>query len=66
MRSIVQGRTVIIIAHRLAAVRPCARIIGMHQGEIVEIGAHEELLARKGGLYARLWALQSDQVKARA
>ena len=65
MRSIVQGRTVIIIAHRLAAVRPCTRIVGMVQGEIVEVGAHEELL-RRDGLYSRLWALQSDQARAPA
>src|SRR4029077_1872911 len=66
MRSIVHGRTVIIIAHRLAAVRPCARIVGMHKGEIVEVGGHENLLARKDGLSARLWALQSDQARAPA
>jgi subfamily B ATP-binding cassette protein HlyB/CyaB len=60
MRSIVRGRTVVIIAHRLAAVRPCTRIIGMRKGEIVEVGAHEELLARNDGLYSRLWALQSE------
>jgi subfamily B ATP-binding cassette protein HlyB/CyaB len=66
MRSIVQGRTVIIIAHRLAAVRPCTRIVGMLRGEIVEVGAHEQLLARQGGLYAHLWALQSDQARAPA
>ena len=64
MRSIVRGRTVIIIAHRLAAVRPCRRIVGMRGGEIVEVGTPEELLARKDGLYARLWALQSDQARA--
>jgi len=63
MRSIVNGRTVIIIAHRLAAVRPCTRIIGMHEGQIVEQGSHEELLAQPGGLYARLWALQTEQAK---
>ena len=63
MRSIVRGRTVVIIAHRLAAVRPCTRIVGMHRGEIVEAGSHEELLARADGLYARLWALQSDQAR---
>lgn len=49
----------IVIAHRLQAVRPCDRIIGMEEGRIVEIGAHDELL-RRGGLYARLWALQND------
>jgi ATP-binding cassette, subfamily B, bacterial HlyB/CyaB len=50
MRAIVRGRTVIIIAHRLAAVRPYSRIVGMRQGEIVEIGSREELLRREGGL----------------
>ena len=60
MRAIVRGRTVIIIAHRLAAVRDCDRIVGMQRGEIVEVGTHDQLLARPGGLYARLWALQSE------
>jgi subfamily B ATP-binding cassette protein HlyB/CyaB len=64
MRAITRGRTVLIIAHRLAAVRPCNRIVGMHRGEIVEVGTHDELLAHKGGLYARLWALQMDQGRA--
>jgi subfamily B ATP-binding cassette protein HlyB/CyaB len=61
MNRIVQGRTVIIIAHRLAAVRRCNRIIGMKDGRIVESGTHEELLATEGGLYAHLWHLQSSQ-----
>lgn len=61
MREIVRGRTVIIIAHRLAAVRDCDRIVGMAQGEIVEIGTHLELRNKEGGLYAHLWALQSEQ-----
>ena len=59
MREIVRGRTVIIIAHRLQALRPCSRIVGMEDGRIVEMGSHAELL-RAGGLYARLWALQTD------
>jgi subfamily B ATP-binding cassette protein HlyB/CyaB len=60
MRAIVRGRTVVIIAHRLAAVRDCDRIVGMQRGEIVETGTHDQLLLRPGGLYARLWGLQSE------
>jgi ATP-binding cassette, subfamily B, bacterial HlyB/CyaB len=58
MLEIVKGRTVIIIAHRLQAVRRCNRIIGLHEGRIVEVGSHDELLKAKW-LYAHLWALQS-------
>ena len=60
MRPISRGRTVIVIAHRLAAVRDCDRIIGMDRGRIVEDGSHEELVRRAGGLYARLWTLQNE------
>jgi ATP-binding cassette, subfamily B, bacterial HlyB/CyaB len=60
MRRIVKDRTVIIIAHRLAAVRGCNRIVGMQDGRIVEAGSHEELIRRPGGLYAYLWGLQSQ------
>lgn len=59
MREIVKGRTVLIIAHRLATVRHCDRIIGMMEGRIVEEGSHEQLLARANGLYAHLWQLQT-------
>ncbi|MGH6645134.1 MAG: ATP-binding cassette domain-containing protein, partial [Bradyrhizobium sp.] len=59
MAQIVKGRTVIIIAHRLAAVRGCDRIVGVSEGRVVEIGTHNELLALPKGLYARLWAIQS-------
>ena len=61
MRQIVRNRTVIIIAHRLAAVRPCNRIYGLADGRIVEAGPHDELVQRPNGLYARLWALQNNQ-----
>ena len=66
MAAIAKGRTVLIIAHRLAAVRPCARIVGLVQGEIVEVGSHQELLRREGGLYRRLWELQSQLGQAEA
>jgi subfamily B ATP-binding cassette protein HlyB/CyaB len=63
MEQIARGRTVVIIAHRLAAVRHCDRIIGMYNGEIIETGTHEELLRRKGGLYAHLWSLQNEHLE---
>jgi subfamily B ATP-binding cassette protein HlyB/CyaB len=62
MRSICKGRTVIIIAHRLAAVRNCDRIISIKDGRIVEDGSHNTLLSNPEGLYARLWRMQSENV----
>lgn len=64
MRQIVRGRTVVIIAHRLATVRACNRIIGMTEGRIVEIGTHDDLIQRPDGLYAHLWQLQSGMATA--
>ncbi len=64
MKAIVQDRTVVIIAHRLAAVRDCDRIVGMVDGEIVEVGTHDQLLRRRGGLYAHLWSLQNEHLTA--
>ena len=64
MTHIMRGRTVIIIAHRLAAVRCCHRIFGMLDGRLAEAGTHAELLANPNGLYARLWDLQNRQAAA--
>lgn len=58
MASICKGRTVIIIAHRLSAVRHANRIIAMERGRIVEAGPHDELIKRPQGLYAYLWRMQ--------
>lgn len=57
MRSIVQGRTVLIIAHRLSAIRTAHRIITMEAGVITESGTHETLMAADGR-YAQLWKTQ--------
>ena len=53
------GRTTLVIAHRLATVLECDRILVIDQGRIVEEGTHESLVA-KGGLYARLARLQFE------
>jgi ATP-binding cassette, subfamily B, bacterial HlyB/CyaB len=60
MLHIVKGRTVIIIAHRLVAVRDADRIVAMDTGQIVEDGNHSELIARSDSLYGRLWRMQSE------
>ncbi|MGU7775772.1 type I secretion system permease/ATPase [Burkholderia sp. MR1-5-21] len=60
MRRICERRTVIVIAHRLSAVRDANRILVMERGQIAESGSHEALLQIPGGIYARLHALQQD------
>jgi subfamily B ATP-binding cassette protein HlyB/CyaB len=58
MSSIVKGRTVIIVAHRLSTVRRTDRIITLDRGRLVEDGAHDELI-RTGGRFAALHRLQA-------
>jgi len=63
LERLMQGRTTLVIAHRLATVRAADRIVVMDQGRIVEQGTHAKLNAAKG-LYARLAALQFDDTAA--
>ncbi|HWR01566.1 MAG TPA: type I secretion system permease/ATPase, partial [Chlorobaculum sp.] len=58
MRHICAGRTVLIIAHRLSAVRDANRIIVIERGQIAEAGTHDELLGVENGIYAHLYKLQ--------
>jgi ATP-binding cassette, subfamily B, bacterial MsbA len=57
LANLMQGRTVLVIAHRLSTVRRADRIAVMEDGRITELGSHEELIAR-GGTYSRLYHLQ--------
>jgi len=60
MRRIAAGRTVIVIAHRLSAVRGADRIVTLDRGRLVEDGTHEDLV-RRGGRYAQLYRLQAGR-----
>ncbi len=57
LQRVLRGRTSIVIAHRLSTVRNADNIVVLDRGELVEMGSHEELLAKKGGFYARLYAV---------
>ncbi|CUH86517.1 Putative multidrug export ATP-binding/permease protein [Phaeobacter sp. CECT 5382] len=58
LERVMEGKTVLAIAHRLSTLSEMDRIIVMEQGQIAEMGSHAELLA-SGGLYAQFWARQS-------
>ena len=58
LHRVMEGKTVLAIAHRLSTLSEMDRIIVMEKGRIAESGSHDELLA-KGGLYAQFWARQS-------
>ena len=60
LRNLMKGKTTIIISHELNLIRDADRIIVIKEGEIEQMGTHDELI-RAGGLYANLYAMQSGQ-----
>jgi ATP-binding cassette subfamily B protein len=60
INKITQGRTAVIIAHRLSTVRNADRILVLENGGIREDGSHDELV-KIGGTYSRMWAVQTGQ-----
>jgi subfamily B ATP-binding cassette protein MsbA len=57
LNTLMEGRTTLVIAHRLSTIRSADKIVVLESGQIVEIGRHEELLARRG-VYRKLYDLQ--------
>lgn len=60
---VLHHRTALVIAHRLSTVRDADIIYVLERGEIVEVGTHEELVSRPGGIYSSLYALQTEGMR---
>jgi ATP-binding cassette, subfamily B, bacterial len=60
---LIQGKTTIVVAHRLSTIRQMDRIVVIKNGKIIEDGTHEELVNKKSGLYKKLWDLQAGGFK---
>jgi ABC-type transport system involved in Fe-S cluster assembly fused permease/ATPase subunit len=58
LQTLAQGRTMLIIAHRLSTITMCDQILVIHDGQVVEAGSHNDLIANKSGRYASMWRKQ--------
>jgi len=65
IETLLQGRTSIVVAHRLSTIQHVDRIIVLHKGEIREMGTHQELLALNG-IYRKLYDLQYKERRGKA
>jgi ATP-binding cassette subfamily B protein len=65
LERIAQGRTTLVIAHRLSTVMDADQIMVLGEGRVIERGTHNQLLEAQGE-YARMWALQQQEAQAKA
>ena len=65
IETLVQGRTVFAIAHRLSTLRNADRLVVIDAGKVAEIGTHEELMAKEGGIFKKLVEMQMETNKLR-
>lgn len=63
LEALMQNRTTLIVAHRLATIKNADKILVLHQGSVVEAGTHTELIQKPDGLYRSLAALQFEQIQ---
>ncbi|GAB4469169.1 MAG: ABC transporter ATP-binding protein [Armatimonadaceae bacterium] len=66
IQRLIQGRTTFAIAHRLSTLRNADRLVVMEKGRVVEMGTHEELMAKEGGVFRRLVDMQTEINQLRA
>ncbi len=59
LNTLMEGKTVIAVAHRLSTIAAMDRLVVMDKGKVVEEGTHAQLVKKKNGIYAKLWARQS-------
>jgi subfamily B ATP-binding cassette protein MsbA len=59
LANLMRNRTTFVIAHRLSTVRRADLIVALEEGRVAEMGTHDDLVGRPGGVYAKLYALQA-------
>ena len=60
--NLMQNRTVFVIAHRLSTIHNANRIAVLNEGELVELGSHDELMKKQDGRYKHLYEMQFNTV----
>jgi ATP-binding cassette subfamily B protein len=63
LSTLIQGKTTIMIAHRLSTLRDADKLIVIEHGKVAEQGTHSELLAKEDGVYKKLYTLQAEALK---